>query len=40
MPAPRDRALLLQTLAGYTEVNRITAAERCQRLQTITNGCD
>ncbi|MBI4770373.1 MAG: hypothetical protein HY784_08200 [Chloroflexi bacterium] len=37
MPAPLDRALVLQTLAGYAEVNRITAAERCQRLQTVTD---
>ncbi len=32
-----DRDLLLQTLAGYAEVNKITAAERRARLKTMTD---
>src|SRR5687767_1920299 len=32
-----NRDLLLQTLAGYREVNRITEAERRSRLQTLTD---
>jgi len=32
-----DRDILLQTLAGYAEVNKITAAERAARLKTMTD---
>ncbi len=32
-----DRDILLQTLAGYAEVNRITEAERRARLKGMTN---
>jgi len=32
-----DREKLLQTLSGYSEINRITAAERRSRLRTRTD---
>jgi len=32
-----NRQILLQTLAGYAEVNRITQAERCSRLKSRTD---
>lgn len=32
-----DRDILLQTLAGYAEVNKITAAERDARMKTMTD---
>ena len=32
-----DRDILLQTLAGYAEVNRITAAESAARMKTMTD---
>ena len=32
-----DRDILLQTLAGYAEVNKITEAERRARLKTMTD---
>lgn len=32
-----DRDIVLQTLAGYAEVNKITAAERRARLKTMTD---
>jgi tRNA nucleotidyltransferase/poly(A) polymerase len=35
--AKLDRDLLLQTLAGYAEVNRITEAERRERLKAMTD---
>ena len=34
---PLDREILLQTLAGYAEVNRITQAERRSRLKSRTD---
>ena len=36
MPETLDRELLLQTLQGYEEVNRITAQERRARLKSMT----
>ncbi len=32
-----DREILIQTLAGYAEVNRITEVERRTRLKQISN---
>ncbi len=32
-----DRELVLQTLAGYAEVNKVTEAERRARLETMTD---
>ncbi len=37
VPSTLDRDILLQTLAGYAEVNRITDAERRARLKTMTD---
>ncbi len=37
VPPKLDRDILLQTLAGYAEVNRITDAERRARLKTMTD---
>lgn len=34
--SPIDREILLQTLRGYAEVNRITEAERRARLKACT----
>ena len=36
-PTKLNRDVLLQTLAGYREVNRLTEAERQARLQTLTD---
>lgn len=36
-PTKLNREILLQTLAGYREVNRITEAERRSRLETLTD---
>ncbi len=35
--AELTRAILLQTLAGFEEVNRITERERRERLKTMTD---
>ena len=36
-PSKLNREVLLQTLAGYREVNRLTDEERQARLQTLTD---
>ncbi len=37
MVSKLDRDIVLQTLAGYAEVNRITEAERRARLKSMTD---
>ncbi len=37
MPTKLNREVVLQTLRGYAEVNRITAAERRVRLQCMSD---
>lgn len=37
MQTKLDRDIVLQTLAGYAEVNKITEAERRARLKTMTD---
>ncbi|MBI3359671.1 MAG: hypothetical protein HY023_00995 [Chloroflexi bacterium] len=37
MPPKLDRDILLQTLAGYAEVNKITEATRRAQLKTMTD---